>query len=89
MLAVRYANDERGAGHQYNANIISRRLDISVNGHQAQSVWFRNTWAWNNFWTLTVPVTLDEGGNTITLSNPSGNAPNLDRIDVAPVLATP
>jgi len=89
VLAIRYANNERGAGHQYNANIISRRLDISVNGHRPGSVWFRNTWAWNNFWTLTVPVSLDKGGNTITLSNPTGNAPNLDRVEVAPLLVEP
>jgi hypothetical protein len=88
VLAIRYANNERGAGHQYNANIVSRPLDISVNGGPAKRIWFRNTWAWNNFWTLTIPVNLSRGTNTIQLANPSGNAPNLDRIDIAPLLAS-
>jgi hypothetical protein len=87
VLTVRYANNERGAGHDYNTNIISRASDISVDGGPASRVWFRNTWAWNNFWTLTIPVNLHRGVNTIQFANPSGSAPNLDRIDIAPLLA--
>jgi hypothetical protein len=88
VLTVRYANNERGAGHDYNTNIISRAADISVNGGPPTRVWFRNTWAWNNFWTLTVPVNLRRGGNTIQFANPSASTPNLDRIDIAPLLAS-
>jgi hypothetical protein len=86
LLAVRYANNERGAGHQYNANIISRAADISINGAPPTRVWFRNTWAWNNFWTLTVPVTLRPGSNKIQFANSLTFAPDLDRIDIAPLL---
>ncbi|MEN3308172.1 MAG: hypothetical protein V7603_4374 [Micromonosporaceae bacterium] len=85
VLSVRYANNERGAGHQYNSNVISRAVDISVNGGAPRRFWFRNTWAWNNFWTLTVPVSLGAGTNTLVLANPSGYEPNIDRIDVAPL----
>jgi hypothetical protein len=40
--------------------------DISVNGGPTQHVNFANTFSWNQFWTLTIPVTLKKGPNTIT-----------------------
>lgn len=85
VLVARYANNERATGHDYNADIISRAMDVSVNGSESSRYWFRNTWAWNNFWTIGVPVTLTDGENSISLTNDSGFAPNVDRFEVAPV----
>lgn len=89
VLVVHYANDERDTGHAYNTDVISRPADITVNGDATQRVYFRNTYSWDNYWALGVPVTLEQGANTITFSNDtglwSGYAPNLDRFEVAPL----
>ncbi|TDC51051.1 cellulosome protein [Jiangella ureilytica] len=69
LLVVHYANDERDTGHPYNADIISRPIDVSVNGAEAQRHWFKNTWSWGNWWARGVPVTLEAGSNEITLFN--------------------
>ncbi|MEN3360202.1 MAG: hypothetical protein V7637_4184 [Mycobacteriales bacterium] len=82
-LVVHYANDDRVGGHAYNTNIISRATDIAVNGGAAQRVWFRNTWDWNNVWSIGIPVTLRAGANTITLSRADGLAPVFDKVEVA------
>ncbi|NEE01704.1 LamG-like jellyroll fold domain-containing protein [Phytoactinopolyspora halotolerans] len=69
LLVVHYANDERDTGHPYNADIISRPIDISVNGDEPTRHWFKNTWSWGNWWARGVPVTLQEGTNTLVLYN--------------------
>jgi hypothetical protein len=69
LLVVHYANDERDTGHPYNADIISRPIDVSVNGAEPRRHWFKNTWSWGNWWARGVPVTLSAGRNEITLSN--------------------
>jgi hypothetical protein len=95
LLVVDYANNERGAGHQYNANVISRPIDVSVNGDAPTRHWLKNTWSWGNFWSRTVPVTLEAGSNSIAIFNDPANAatddsvwaPDLDRFTLAPVRA--
>jgi hypothetical protein len=86
MLVVDYSNNERGAGHQYNTNIISRAADITVNNGPAHRVRFHNTNSWEDFWGLGVPVDLAKGTNTITLGNAGAAAPDLDRVRLARVV---
>ncbi|MGP3960337.1 CBM35 domain-containing protein [Nonomuraea sp. 3N208] len=69
LLVVHYANDERKTGHVYNADIISRPIDISVNDGDSTRYWFKNTWSWGNWWARGVPVSLKAGTNTIILYN--------------------
>ncbi|MGW4912750.1 RICIN domain-containing protein [Streptomyces sp. NPDC004270] len=87
-MVVTYANaDNRGdGGNTY--NIINRYADISVNGGTAQRVYFRNSGGWSNYWTVMVDVTLSAGSNTIKFGNSSAYAPNLDRIQVSPAIAS-
>ncbi|WP_062357465.1 CBM35 domain-containing protein [Herbidospora yilanensis] len=73
MFVVSYANDERKTGHVYNADIISRPIDIAVNDAASTRYWFKNTWSWGNWWDRGVPVTLKAGTNTITLYNDPAN----------------
>jgi hypothetical protein len=88
VLVPRYANNDRDTGHPYNTDIISRAVDVSVNGGPAERTWLRNTWSWNNFWTVGIPITLKPGTNSITLSGAAGGvAANLDRFDIAPLVA--
>jgi hypothetical protein len=46
---------------------------------------FRNTWPWENFQSLAIPVNLPQGTSTITISGVEGYDPNIDRVEVAPV----
>ncbi|MFD8865653.1 CBM35 domain-containing protein [Streptomyces sp. NPDC059590] len=85
LLIVHYANNQRADGHQYNTNIISRTADIAVGGGAAQRVTFKNTWTWNDYWSVGVPVDLTKGANKLTFANPSSYAPNIDRVQLAPV----
>jgi hypothetical protein len=78
VLVVHYANDERDTGHPYNADIISRPLDISVNGGPPTRYWFKNTWSWANWWARGVAVTLEAGVNTIALYNDAANGGSAD-----------
>jgi hypothetical protein len=78
MLVVHYANDERDVGHPYNTDIISRPIDISVNGGEPARHWFKNTWSWGNWWARGVPVMLEAGVNTIALSNDPANSATAD-----------
>lgn len=49
-------------------------------------------WSWDNYLALAVPVTLEQGKNSITFGNDtglwSGYAPNLDRFEIAPLRVT-
>jgi hypothetical protein len=87
VLAVRYANNERAGSGNYNTNIVSRAADISVGGQAPTRVMFRNTYSWDQFWSVDVPVTLSQGANTVTFSNSTTMAPNIDSVEVAPLLA--
>jgi len=60
----------------------SRSASISSNGNGATSHKFPSTGDWGTVGTVSVPVTLKAGANTITFDSGSGYAPDIDRIDV-------
>jgi Alpha galactosidase A/NPCBM-associated, NEW3 domain of alpha-galactosidase/Alpha galactosidase C-terminal beta sandwich domain/Carbohydrate binding module (family 35) len=64
----------------------SRDAVITVNGVDVQTLSFTPTTDFNTVGTVTVPVPLVAGANTIEFSNPAAFAPDFDRIAVA---ATP
>ncbi|MDX2826603.1 CBM35 domain-containing protein [Streptomyces ipomoeae] len=87
VLVVHYAhNDRRDNGHAYNTDIMSRTADITVGAGEPRKVTFKNTWSWDDYWTLGVPVDLKKGANKVTFGNASAWAPNIDRIEVGRVL---
>ena len=83
MLVIAYANDDTSGSGNYNSNIESRWSQISVNGGTAATEVFANTYSWDNFRTVAIPVTLKAGANTIEFSNSTGYVPNIDYIQVA------
>jgi hypothetical protein len=83
MLVIAYANDDTSGSGNYNSNIESRWSQISVNGGTATTEVFANTYSWDNFRTVAMPVTLKAGANTIEFSNSTGYVPNIDYIQVA------
>ncbi|MFI9615128.1 alpha-galactosidase D [Streptomyces sp. NPDC052023] len=63
-----------------------RALDVSANGGGATRHKFASTGDWGTAATVSVPVKLKAGANTITLDSGSGYAPDVDRIDVPKTL---
>ncbi|MFD4872175.1 alpha-galactosidase D [Streptomyces sp. NPDC058420] len=60
----------------------SRSASVSSNGNAAASHKFPSTGDWGTVGTVSVPVSLKAGANTITFDSGSGYAPDIDRIDV-------
>ncbi|MFF4353015.1 cellulosome protein [Streptomyces sp. NPDC001530] len=67
-LTIRYSNGEQAPATHYNPDPVCRHADISVNGEPPRRVLFPTTFHFNNFWDLTVPVTLREGANALTFT---------------------
>ncbi|EDY59047.1 cellulosome enzyme [Streptomyces sviceus ATCC 29083] len=64
-LRIRYSNPEQSEATHYNPDPLARHADITVNGGETRRVGFPHSFHQNNFWELTVPVTLKKGQNTI------------------------
>jgi alpha-glucosidase (family GH31 glycosyl hydrolase) len=78
-VTIRYSNYIGGDG-----NLESRTESLVVNGTTTQ-VTLPTTSSWNAWSTVTVPVTLTAGTNTVAMNCESGNScnVNVDDIDVA------
>ncbi|WP_328550748.1 cellulosome protein [Streptomyces sp. NBC_00366] len=101
-LTIRYSNGEQSPATHYNPDPVCRHADISVNRAAPHRVLFPTTFHFNNFWNLSVPVTLDRGPNTITFTadelpdfdgrthnqygQRSAYAPVIDRVSVTPLV---
>ncbi|MBV7505583.1 hypothetical protein KW850_09980 [Bacillus sp. sid0103] len=96
-LVVQYANGEYSGSHSYNNNVVERYAQISVNGGESETVYFKNTISWQQFATVTIDVNLKKGKNSIKFynnntydgganpyggSNGSGTAPFVDTVMV-------
>jgi len=101
-LAIRYSNDEpapimqKADGstyiHPYNIDLVERYMQISVNGSEPETAYFKNTLSWDTFRTLSVQVELQEGVNTVKLYNDNSyqfsdlvnsTAPEIDTVTVS------
>ncbi|HEX6354696.1 beta-L-arabinofuranosidase domain-containing protein [Actinophytocola sp.] len=71
QVAIHYASGE------------NRSLTVSVNGGAATTVNTPSTGGWNTVGSVTTTLTLTAGTNTIRVANPTGWAPDLDRIVVS------
>jgi hypothetical protein len=67
-VTIRYSNAEQAPATHYNPDPIARHADLSVNGEAARRVLFPTTFHFNNFWNLSIPVTLHQGANTVTFT---------------------
>jgi hypothetical protein len=101
-LTIRYSNGEQAPATHYNPDPVCRHADISVNAATPQRVLFPTTFHFNNFWDLTVPVTLEKGANTLTFTadelpdfdgdtsnayrQRSAYAPVIDQVAVTPLV---
>ncbi|MEJ3743914.1 hypothetical protein WEI85_11550 [Actinomycetes bacterium KLBMP 9797] len=85
-IAVTYANAELSGRHDYNPQVVDRRLNVTVGGEQVGYAYFRYTYAWNSFLERTIPVTLTTTGGSLVFGNPDAYAPDIDKITIAPVV---
>ena len=67
-LTVRFSNDEQSKATHYNPDPLARVARISVNEAAPVLATFPNSFHRNNWWEMTVPVTLHAGTNTIRFS---------------------
>lgn len=70
-VTLNYANNLEGGYHAYNVDLIEALLTVSTNG-ESQDIFCRNTYSLYTYKTLTFNLMLEEGKNTVILSN-SGN----------------
>ena len=84
-MVVHFANAEFRGGHSYNSQVVDLSADIRVNDNSTHRIYFRNTFAWDNYQTRVVDVLLQTGKNTIRFfnSDPHGYAPRIDKIEIA------
>jgi hypothetical protein len=75
-VTIRYSNAEEAPATHYNPDPVARHADISLNGGGPVRVFFPPTLHFNNFAELTIPLTLQEGSNTLTFT--SAELPNFD-----------
>ncbi|MFI6559079.1 cellulosome protein [Streptomyces sp. NPDC050534] len=101
-LTIRYSNGEQAPATHYNPDPVCRHADISVNEAAPHRALFPTTFHFNNFWNLSVPVTLNQGTNTITFTadelpdfdgrsrnaygQRSAYAPVIDQVTVTPLV---
>jgi hypothetical protein len=83
-VMVSYADADGESSNNYNTNLIDRAFTLTTSAGTSVTTYGRNTYSWDQFDTVEVTVHLNAGSNTITISNPSYYAPNIDKIIVAP-----
>ncbi len=85
-VMLSYACNERAGSDNYNVNLVNRGFTVSTSAGSRLTAHARNTYSWNQFNTVELTVRLAAGSNAITVGNPSGYAPDIDKIIVAPAL---
>ena len=78
--------------HPYNIDLVERYAQISVNGGESETVYFKNTLSWDTFKTVNVQLELQQGANTVKIYNDNSyqfsnlvnsTAPEIDTITVS------
>jgi hypothetical protein len=85
-IAVSFANAELSGRHDYNPQVIDRRLEVTETGGSGTAhAYFRHTYVWNSFLERSIPVRLTTAGGSLVFGNPVAYAPDVDKITIAPV----
>ena len=85
VLLLSYASGRENGVHAYNIDLVEDFVTVSVNGEKRGNCYCRNTMSFTQYTTLAIPVSLQSGSNTITLTNDSENA--WDGVGFAPRIA--
>ncbi|MFK4761633.1 hypothetical protein ACI3KS_11915 [Microbacterium sp. ZW T5_45] len=84
-VEIHYSNAELVGNHDYNPQVVDRRLDIDEGDASVGHGYFRYTYSWNSFSQRSIPVTLTTDDQSLRLYNSAAWAPNIDRIVIAPL----
>jgi hypothetical protein len=85
-IAVTYANAELSGSHDYNPQVVDRRLEVTETGGGSAYAYFRYTYAWHSFLERTIPITLTTADGPLVFGNPSAYAPDIDKLVIAPAV---
>ncbi|MBB1514451.1 hypothetical protein H5398_00430 [Tessaracoccus sp. MC1679] len=83
VVVVTYANAELRGSHDYNPQVVDRRLEVWEGASQAGDAHVRYTYSWDNFWERAIPVTLTTADQPLRLLNPTGEPPLIREVGVA------
>ena len=86
-IAVTYANAELSGRHDYNPQVVDRRLEVTEAGGGSAYAYFRYTYAWDSFLERTIPITLTTASAPLVFGNPGAYAPDIDKLVIAPLVA--
>ncbi|MFS8097493.1 hypothetical protein LFM09_10180 [Lentzea alba] len=87
-LTVGYAHADKNTGHPYNTDIITRTLVATEAGGKATSAPYRHNYTWDGFWAETSPLDLTTRGGALTFGNPAAWGPNVDWVQLAPLVVS-
>ncbi len=85
-LTVYYANAELSGDHDYNPQVVDRRLEVQEGSEQVGHAYFRYTYSWDSFLQRSLAVTLSTADEPLRLGSAESWAPNIDRVVVSPRL---
>lgn len=68
-MVIRHSSGELFGGHTYNAQLVDRYASFKLNDGTAERLYFKNTYSDSNWRTTVLPVTLNEGENTLEVFN--------------------
>jgi hypothetical protein len=90
LVTVHYANAEVSGTHDYNPQVVDRRLDVWEQGVEASAghAYLRYTYAWTSFLERTFVVHLTTADAALEIGRADGWAPDLDSITIAPLTAS-
>lgn len=86
-VTLTYSNNAEDGNHSYNVELAERYAQIYVNGEFVRTVFFRNTYAWDNFSTVTLYLELESGSNVVSLSCNGEYAPATGQAAYLPLFA--
>ncbi|PSL51971.1 carbohydrate binding protein with CBM6 domain [Saccharothrix carnea] len=86
-LTVAYAQAEKNTGHPYNTDAVTRFLDAAEAGGGTTRAPYRHNYTWDGFWAETSPLDLTTTGGAVTFGNATGWGPNVDWVQLAPLVA--
>jgi len=87
MLTLEYSNADRATGHEYNADVINRRLTVQRGTDAPTVVVFRHNYHWSNYQPLTVPFEVLDGTGPLRLTGADGPGPRIVAVRLDPLVS--
>ncbi|MHA6511015.1 hypothetical protein [Tessaracoccus sp. Z1128] len=89
VVMVTYANAELRGDHDYNPQVVDRRIEVWEGHRRVGRAHCRYTYSWDNVLERAIPVTLITKDQPLRLLNPDGDLPLIREVTVAPLRVQP